>query len=71
MTANDNKRLAEQPRPGESGRRCPICGKPRSAAHDPFCSKRCADVDLHRWLKGSYVIPGDHAKGERSDDEDE
>ena len=37
---------------------CPICGKPRSERYDPFCSKRCADVDLHRWLSGSYAIPG-------------
>lgn len=37
---------------------CPICGKPAAEAAKPFCSKRCADIDLNRWLKGSYVIPG-------------
>ena len=37
--------------------RCPICGKPRDPNYRPFCSKRCADVDLGRWLKGSYAIP--------------
>ncbi len=37
---------------------CPICGKPRKEAFKPFCSPRCADIDLGRWLKGSYVIPG-------------
>ena len=36
---------------------CPICGKPREEAFKPFCSKRCADVDLARWFRGSYVIP--------------
>ncbi|WP_298728646.1 DNA gyrase inhibitor YacG [uncultured Ferrovibrio sp.] len=36
---------------------CPICGKPSVPQHTPFCSGRCADVDLHRWLKGSYSIP--------------
>ena len=36
---------------------CPTCTKPSSEAHAPFCSKRCADVDLHRWLQGSYAIP--------------
>ena len=36
---------------------CPICGKPQSEATRPFCSSRCRDVDLHRWLSGSYVIP--------------
>lgn len=38
---------------------CPICGKTTDPAYRPFCSKRCADVDLARWLKGSYVIPRD------------
>jgi len=36
---------------------CPICGKPADASLHPFCSKRCADVDLHRWLSGVYVVP--------------
>jgi uncharacterized protein len=37
---------------------CPICRKPTDPAYRPFCSRRCADVDLGRWLTGSYVIPG-------------
>ena len=37
---------------------CPICGKPSEQATRPFCSSRCRDVDLNRWLKGNYVIPG-------------
>jgi hypothetical protein len=36
---------------------CPICGKPTDTAFKPFCSKRCADVDLHRWLTGVYAVP--------------
>jgi endogenous inhibitor of DNA gyrase (YacG/DUF329 family) len=36
---------------------CPICGKPADPNVRPFCSKRCADVDLQRWFKGSYAIP--------------
>ena len=36
---------------------CPICRKPAAPAFKPFCSKRCADVDLNRWLVGSYAIP--------------
>ena len=40
-----------------AGPACPICGKPRNADYRPFCSKRCADVDLGRWLHGSYAIP--------------
>lgn len=38
---------------------CPICGKDSTETYRPFCSKRCADVDLGRWLKGSYAIPVD------------
>ena len=47
-------------------RKCPICGKPTVEAYKPFCSKRCADVDLNRWLTGSYVIParGDEPSAE-------
>lgn len=37
---------------------CPICGKESAEKYRPFCSKRCADVDLARWLNGSYVIAG-------------
>jgi len=37
---------------------CAICGKPVEQRFKPFCSKRCADVDLNRWLSGRYVIPG-------------
>ncbi|MFS8037185.1 DNA gyrase inhibitor YacG [Xanthobacter sp. AM11] len=36
---------------------CPICGKPQVERYRPFCSKRCADVDLNRWLSGAYAIP--------------
>ena len=39
-------------------RGCPICGRPADAATRPFCSSRCRDVDLHRWLSGHYVVPG-------------
>jgi endogenous inhibitor of DNA gyrase (YacG/DUF329 family) len=38
-------------------KKCPICRKPAVEAFKPFCSKRCADVDLNRWLTGAYVIP--------------
>jgi len=38
--------------------KCPICGKPAETAFRPFCSKRCADVDLQRWLSGRYVVEG-------------
>jgi endogenous inhibitor of DNA gyrase (YacG/DUF329 family) len=37
---------------------CPICCKPQDGRLAPFCSRRCANIDLSRWLKGGYVIPG-------------
>jgi endogenous inhibitor of DNA gyrase (YacG/DUF329 family) len=40
-----------------AARPCPICGKPSVPEWEPFCSPRCKDVDLHRWLSGSYAIP--------------
>ena len=46
-------------------KRCPICGKPATEASKPFCSERCRDVDLNRWLSGSYAIPG-----RKNEDED-
>jgi hypothetical protein len=39
-----------------SARACPICGKPATELFRPFCSSRCADVDLNRWLTGAYSI---------------
>lgn len=38
-------------------KRCPICGRPADAKLAPFCSSRCSNVDLHRWLSGGYAIP--------------
>lgn len=45
--------------------RCPTCGKPAVQSFRPFCSKRCADVDLGRWFNGAYAVPA------ASDEEDE
>lgn len=41
-----------------STRKCPICGKPRSELHSPFCSTRCKDRDLVRWLDDGYALKG-------------
>ena len=38
--------------------KCPLCEKPAADRFRPFCSKRCADLDLGQWLKGGYAIPG-------------
>ncbi|MES1197556.1 MAG: DNA gyrase inhibitor YacG [Pseudomonadota bacterium] len=42
-----------------SERKCAICGKAQDEKYRPFCSKRCADVDLNRWLSGGYAIPAE------------
>ena len=36
---------------------CPICGKAIAPTYRPFCSRRCSDVDLRRWLTGAYIVP--------------
>lgn len=43
---------------------CPICKKPALEAYRPFCSKRCADVDLQRWMVGTYAIPASEPEDE-------
>ncbi|MDB5541554.1 MAG: zinc-binding protein [Devosia sp.] len=55
-------------------RPCPICGKPSSQQFHPFCSGRCSDIDLNRWLSGSYVIPAEPVEEDgavKPGDEDE
>jgi uncharacterized protein len=55
----------ERPAP----RPCPICGKPPVPQYRPFCSARCAQIDLGRWLKGNYSIPTE--EGPEDEDSDE
>ncbi len=44
-----------------SGPKCPMCENTAQTAFRPFCSKRCADLDLGKWFTGSYAIPGEPA----------
>ena len=62
------------------GPRCPICKEPTSQKYRPFCSNRCADLDLGRWMKGAYAVPAeeegdpdaeDHAAAQRDADRGE
>lgn len=53
-----------------AARKCPICGKPRAAEHNPFCSARCRDRDLVQWLEDGYALPGPRADPEFPSDED-
>lgn len=48
--------------------KCPICGKPPGDDVKPFCSKRCQDVDLNRWLGGAYRIETDEAPDDMAND---
>ena len=65
-----------EPSPHRRTRACPICGKPTEDDSRPFCSRRCADVDLNRWLAGVYAVPGkdeedeDGCGGERAGDDE-
>lgn len=44
---------------------CPMCEKATNKAYRPFCSRRCADLDLARWMNGNYAIPS-----QREEDQD-
>ncbi|WP_299752962.1 DNA gyrase inhibitor YacG [uncultured Boseongicola sp.] len=54
---------------------CPICSEPTEKQYRPFCSRRCADVDLGRWMLGKYAIPSEAVEEDdspkTSDDEDD
>ena len=54
MTAKIEK---QQPMSGKPIIKCPTCGAPADSKARPFCSRRCADVDLGHWLHGKYAIP--------------
>jgi len=47
----------------KKGAKCPICTKPTQESYKPFCSKRCADLDLGKWLGDGYRIPTDEVPG--------
>lgn len=63
MIPNDNA-------PAPRAACCPLCAKPATARHRPFCSARCRDIDLGRWLKGSYVVETDEGPEDDSDERD-
>jgi len=52
-------------------RKCPICGKPSTQANYPFCSPRCQDIDLNRWLSDTYRVPTGEAPESAAKEEDE
>jgi endogenous inhibitor of DNA gyrase (YacG/DUF329 family) len=58
MPIKPPQRAAPGKAANKAAKKCPICGKPATEASKPFCSERCRDVDLNRWLSNSYAIPG-------------
>ncbi|AWK88654.1 DNA gyrase inhibitor YacG [Azospirillum thermophilum] len=56
--------------PATAAGTCPICGRPSVTEVKPFCSKRCADVDLSRWLGGVYRIEGSERPDPAANDAD-
>jgi endogenous inhibitor of DNA gyrase (YacG/DUF329 family) len=51
--------MSDASSPSAPAKPCPLCGKPASARHKPFCSQRCATIDLARWITGTYRVPTD------------
>jgi uncharacterized protein len=58
------------PNPSGGGRPCPLCGKPAVARHRPFCSPRCAMLDLGRWLDGDYRVATGEAPSDAPPEEE-
>ena len=55
------------PAPIRKSERCPVCGKPVSTAHAPFCSQGCRDRDLLQWLGEGYRVPGPAAEADEQE----
>ena len=52
-----NSMMGSAKRTTADAKPCPTCGAPAMDETRPFCSKRCADIDLGRWFQGAYAIP--------------
>jgi endogenous inhibitor of DNA gyrase (YacG/DUF329 family) len=63
--------MRKEPEPTPETARCPICRRPVTPRYRPFCSARCRDADLIRWLDGRYAIPSQERPDELSDGADE
>jgi endogenous inhibitor of DNA gyrase (YacG/DUF329 family) len=58
--------MTEPEAPPRQPPRCPVCGRPTAAETRPFCSPRCRQVDLGRWLSGAYAVPTEEPPEEPS-----
>lgn len=63
-------KLVVFPKQRSRKRKCPVCGRPPQAGTEPFCSKRCTDEDLRRWLTGGYRIPTNDPPDPEANDPD-
>ena len=60
--------MADAKVPSGPGGKCPICARDSDTHYRPFCSRRCADIDLSRWLSGTYAIPDEAEDEDGADD---
>ena len=67
----DESRIVPFSKRRRKRRGCPLCGSPVAPAHAPFCSARCAQIDLGRWLKEGYRIPTEEAPSGMAGNPDE
>ena len=65
MPNPERTRLDERKNPA-----CPICRKPAAPDHAPFCSERCRQIDLNRWLSEAYRVETDEASDGIESDKD-
>ena len=68
--ADRYKPESESGKPGKAEPRCAVCGRPIVKEFRPFCSRRCADADLGRWLTGEYLIPGPALEEAETEDDE-
>ncbi len=61
--------MSKHPTAENAAPSCPICGKPVAQQVRPFCSARCADIDLGRWFSETYRVPAEPAEELPSDDD--
>jgi endogenous inhibitor of DNA gyrase (YacG/DUF329 family) len=71
MASGRGKARDDKVVPLRPARACPICGKESQRDFYPFCSRRCADIDLNRWLSGSYAIPAVEDETREGGEDDE
>lgn len=52
----------------KTSEKCPICKKNIVPEFKPFCSKRCADIDLSRWFSEDYRLSSEPRDEEEAEE---